>query len=391
MRPMLSTCLLAAALACPISVSAQSLVPTSNPPTPVAVDEARDAPRIQVALLLDTSNSMDGLIHQAKAQLWGMVNELARHRRNGRDAVIEVALYEYGNNDLSAQSGYIRRVVALTRDLDAVSEALFALDTHGGSEHCGEVISRAVGELAWSNSGRDARFVFIAGNEAFTQGSLDYALACKAATDKDITVNTIHCGSADEGRRGEWHLGAQLGNGEFLTIEQDRAILDIRCPQDDHILELNRKLNSTYIPYGHEGSAMLRRQEVQDGLAESVAPTTAMARVASKASSAYHNDRWDLVDAVAADRVEINEVEREQLPETLRSLDDDALLAEVERRGTERAEVQAEIKALQAEREVYLVAERKRLAGGDEGTLGDALVNVVRMRLDQVGFERVDP
>jgi hypothetical protein len=32
---------------------------------------------IMLALLLDTSNSMDGLIDQAKSQLWKIVNELA--------------------------------------------------------------------------------------------------------------------------------------------------------------------------------------------------------------------------------------------------------------------------------------------------------------------------
>ena len=32
---------------------------------------------IKVALLLDTSNSMDGLINQAKTQLWEIVNELS--------------------------------------------------------------------------------------------------------------------------------------------------------------------------------------------------------------------------------------------------------------------------------------------------------------------------
>ena len=32
---------------------------------------------IQMAILLDTSGSMDGLIEQAKAQLWKIVNELA--------------------------------------------------------------------------------------------------------------------------------------------------------------------------------------------------------------------------------------------------------------------------------------------------------------------------
>jgi hypothetical protein len=33
--------------------------------------------KVQIALLLDTSNSMDGLIDQAKSQLWKIVNEMA--------------------------------------------------------------------------------------------------------------------------------------------------------------------------------------------------------------------------------------------------------------------------------------------------------------------------
>jgi hypothetical protein len=36
---------------------------------------ARAASRVQIALLLDTSNSMDGLIDQARSQLWRVVNE----------------------------------------------------------------------------------------------------------------------------------------------------------------------------------------------------------------------------------------------------------------------------------------------------------------------------
>ena len=32
---------------------------------------------VKIALLLDTSNSMDGLINQAKAQLWDIVNKFS--------------------------------------------------------------------------------------------------------------------------------------------------------------------------------------------------------------------------------------------------------------------------------------------------------------------------
>ena len=51
--------------------------------------------KIQIALLLDTSNSMDGLIDQAKSQLWTIVNELAKAKCDNTYAELQIALYEY--------------------------------------------------------------------------------------------------------------------------------------------------------------------------------------------------------------------------------------------------------------------------------------------------------
>ena len=62
---------------------------------------------IMLALLLDTSNSMDGLIDQAKSQLWKIVNEVAAAKTgDGKQPNIKIALYEYGNDGLSSDEGY---------------------------------------------------------------------------------------------------------------------------------------------------------------------------------------------------------------------------------------------------------------------------------------------
>jgi len=95
------------------------------------------AAKIQVALLLDTSGSMDGLIEQAKSQLWKIVNELATSKKKGQTPNVEIALYEYGKSTQPADKGYMKQVVPLTTDLDLVSEKLFELKTNGGSEYCG--------------------------------------------------------------------------------------------------------------------------------------------------------------------------------------------------------------------------------------------------------------
>ena len=71
--------------------------------------QAQEAPVVQLALLLDTSNSMDGLIDQAKTQLWKIVNEFATAKRHGVRPDLYVALYEYGNSGLPAQEGHVRQ------------------------------------------------------------------------------------------------------------------------------------------------------------------------------------------------------------------------------------------------------------------------------------------
>jgi len=147
--------------------------------------------KIQVALMLDTSSSMDGLINQAKSQLWKMVNELATAQQNGQVPDIEIALYEYGNDGLSEHEGYVRQVANLTTDLDKISEELFALKTNGGSEYCGWVIKDGTNQLDWDTNNDVLKIIFIAGNEPFDQGKVDYRTSCKNAIEKGIIINFV--------------------------------------------------------------------------------------------------------------------------------------------------------------------------------------------------------
>jgi hypothetical protein len=167
-------------------------------------------PAVDVAILLDTSNSMDGLIDQAKNQLWTIVQQFAKAKKNGKTPVLRVALFEFGNTGLPASEGYIRQVVPLTDDLDKLSESLFALRTNGGDEYCGQVINEAVKRLDWSKEPNGYKAIFIAGNEPFTQGTVDYRKSCKRAIERGIVVNTIHCGNSQEGIKDHWQNGPQL-------------------------------------------------------------------------------------------------------------------------------------------------------------------------------------
>ncbi len=267
--------------------------------------------KVQVAILLDASNSMDGLINQAKSRLWDIVNTMTSLKFDGNTPEIEIALYMYGNDGLPASEDYIRQVTQFTNNLDLISEKLFSITTNGGSEYCGSVISDAVENLDWGDGKSDMKLIYIAGNEEFTQGTVNYKESVSEALKKNIYVNTIHCGDYHEGVSGMWKDAAERGEGKYFCINSDAQIAYIATPYDDAISEYNILLNKTYIYYGDEGEYNYDNQTTQDNNAQSISNENSVNRAVSKSKAVYNNYAWDLVDRVNEDPDYINKVDNE--------------------------------------------------------------------------------
>jgi hypothetical protein len=348
--------------------------PAPTGAAPAALDAAHSAPRVQIALLLDTSSSMDGLIDQAKRQMWTVVNTFQKARRGTQLAHLEIALYEYGKSSLSGEGGYIRQIVPFTTDLDKVSEELFALKTNGGDEFCGMVIQKATRNLAWSKAKGDLKLIYIAGNEPFTQGPVTYQAAIADAKERGITVNTIHCGSAQEGANEGWAAAAKLAQGQSLNIDQNRAVAYIAAPQDDEIARLGTELNKTYVGYGRKAEEAKMRQEAQDKNASAFAGSAAT-RAVSKASRLYDNSGWDLVDGTKKGAVKLDEMKEDDLPAELKGKSAQERQAYVDAKAKERAEIQGKIQKLQAEREKFITEKQKAAAAEGGDTLDKAIID----------------
>ena len=328
---------------------------------------------IKVALLLDTSNSMDGLIDQAKAQLWEIVNELSYAKCRSSRPNLQIALYEYGNDGLSSRNGYIRKILAFTEDLDDVSKELFSLTTNGGSEYCGTVIKASLDDLDWGNDGDDLKMIFIAGNEPFTQGKIDYRDAANQAKEKDVVVNTIFCGDYNHGVNSQWKDGATLTYGDYMAINHDKKTIHVASPYDDMILQLNIQLNGTYIPYGTKGLKKFAVQAEQDSNAAGYSKENAVSRTVSKSSHLYKNSTWDLVDAEEEEGFSYDKIKDEDLPEELRGKSKAALRSYVQSQRAERERIQNEIAELNKQRRAYIAAQKKENSNGLEGAMIEAL------------------
>jgi len=363
------------ALALAIGALTAAAAPAALPPP---------KPLIQVAILLDTSNSMDGLIDQARTQLWRVVNEFATAKRSGATPDLQVALYEYGNAGLPAANGYIRRVLPLTNDLDKVSEELFALRTNGGEEYCGQVIDEATRGLSWSPSNADLKVIFIAGNEEFTQGHVSYADSCRKAIAKGIAVNTIFCGEKQEGIATKWKDGADMADGRFMAIDQNARVADIAAPQDPEIARLGEQLNTTYIAYGRTGAAGAANQAAQDANLKANAGANVQRQLA-KSKAAYVNS-WDLVDAKKAGAVDLDKVDVKDLPPEMQKMTAPQRKAYVAQKEKARADIQGKMSKLEGERKKYVAEQMKKLPPA-ASTLDKAVVSAVRANGAKKGYQ----
>jgi len=341
----------------------------------------KNSSKIQVAILLDVSNSMDGLIEQAKAQLWTMVNVMGKAKCNGETPQIEIALYEYGRDNNDLRKGYVKQIMPFTSDLDGLSQKLFQLSTNGGQEYCGYVIHTSLNELNWDTTSSNYKVIFISGNEDFLQGNISYTLACTEAKNKGVIVNTIYCGDRLQGIKEHWNLLGECGNGSFTNINSDAKPEDIPTPYDSTLITLNNKLNGTYLSYGYMGRSKKELQGAMDAANSNINSYAGVNRAVSKSSSkTYNNSSWDLVDAKAEDSKILEKVDLKTLPDSLQKKSKAELEVIVNQKSKERAGIQKEMQDVNKKREAYIAAEKikKAKTGNHSQTLESEVEKIIR-------------
>jgi hypothetical protein len=331
---------------------------------------------IQIALLLDTSNSMDGLIDQAKTQLWDVVNKMSGAHCNEQQALLEIALYEYGNSRLNSEEGFVRQVLSFSTDLDLISKELFSLRTNGGEEYCGTVIGASLKQLEWKKGKNDLKMIFIAGNEGFNQGAVPFSSSIAQAIEKDVVVNTIFCGDWNTGTQLKWKEGATLGKGQYMNLDHNQKSIYVATPYDDQILNYNHLLNDTYIAFGRQGYENKAVQMHMDEAVQEVSTQANVKRTLAKSSANYRNSSWDLVDALDNEEMKekvLTDENIKTLPDSIRTKSKKEITAFAKAKKQERTYIQNKIKELNQKRDQYIATQELTEANGLESAMFKAI------------------
>ncbi len=181
---------------------------------------------VQVVLCLDASGSMDELFVEVADSLNMLVNTMTRCRLDGKKARVNLGIVVYGQ---AMDNGAPRVLTPFTTDVKSMRSKLKEIQCDGAVEPCGEVIDFALNNFEWNMRDRQdiLKVIFIAGNEDFKQGTLDYRTAMHKAKRRNVIVNTIYCypggeeeaAMTPEGK--EWADAATLSDGMGLVITMD--------------------------------------------------------------------------------------------------------------------------------------------------------------------------
>jgi hypothetical protein len=342
--------------------------------------------KIQIAILFDTSGSMSGLIEQAKTTIWQIVNAASKLRADGSAPVLEIALYDYGNSSITTPN-YIRKQVDLINDLDSISEKLFGLFTNGGDEYCAAVIESAMTDLKWSTDPQDLRIIYIAGNEPFNQGPVDYKKILKDAAAKNIIVNTIYCGPYDQGVREFWYDGSLISQGNYFNIDSNKDALNIESPYDRDINTYNDSLNKTYMGYGSSGKYRLEKQSKEDMNAGTKGAFNVSERAVAKSQANYSNASWDVLDAEKEGKLNLDSLKQDELPKELQGKTKEEQQQIIDEKRADRERYQKNINELAVKRSEFIEAEKqKRAAETGQEDLGSSIIKSMNVSAGKIGY-----
>jgi Mg-chelatase subunit ChlD len=338
---------------------------------------------IDLAICLDTSGSMNGLIDSCRQKIWAIINDLALAKPTPR---LRVALLSYGNDGYAKDAGWVRLDTGFTDDLDRVSQQLFALRTGGGTELVGRVMQAALARLDWSKDSKALRIMIVAGNESADQDKeVSFRLMCRRAIGRDIMVNPIYC-TRSENVAHEWKEIARLTDGHYAAIDQNRGTVTIATPFDGKLKSLSGTLNTTYIAFaGKQGREGRLNQEAQDRNAAGLNADAAVLRSTAKAQVLYYCS-WCLVDTTRNKAVKLEDIKLEDLPENMRKMTMEQRKGYVDGMYTKRVAIQKQIKELNAKRNVFIAADMAKRNQKDDNSFDAAVRRAIREQAKSKGF-----
>ena len=344
--------------------------------------------RIEVVFVLDTTSSMSGLIQAAKEKIWSIASTMASAQENPDIKMGLVAFRDRGDD-------YITRVFDLSNDLDSMYASLMDFRAQGGGdgpESVNQALHDAIHRISWSNDDNVYKVAFLVGDappHMDYPNDVKYPATLTAASRKGIVVNAIQSGG-HQSTRPAWQEIASLGHGEYFQVEDSGNAIAVSTPFDEKLSKLAAELEDTRLYFGDEeakvaqkakldANARLRRELSKEALAR----RDTFNATASGKANLLGND--ELVDAISSGRIELEEIEKKNLPASLQAMAPAEQMEVITEQAQRRDELKQKIEQLSESRNQF-IKEKVAADGGAEDSLDEKIYRAVKDQAASIGL-----
>ena len=344
--------------------------------------------KIEVVFILDTTSSMSGLIQAAKEKIWSIASTMASAQQNPDIKMGLVAFRDRGDV-------YVTRTFDLSNDLDSMYAHLMDFRAEGGGdtpESVNQALYEAVHHISWSQGSHVYKVAFLVGDappHMDYQNDVKYPETLAAAARKGIVVNAIQSGQHDF-TRPAWQKIASLGNGAYFQVEDSGNAVAVATPFDEKLSALATKLEQTRLYFGDEEAKKIQQSKIdankklRDELSKEAQARRAAYNITASGKKNFLGES-ELVDAVTSGEIELEEIDREDLPASLQSMAPSEQMEVIVEQAQRRKDLEQEIKTLSESRSRF-IKQKVEEAGGADDSLDEKIYRAVRNQAASVGL-----
>lgn len=336
--------------------------------------------RIEVVFVLDTTSSMSGLIQAAKEKIWSIATTMASAQQSPDISMGLVAFRDRGD-------AYVTRIFDLSQDLDSMYASLMDLRAQGGGdgpESVNKAMFDAINHISWSKDDSVYKVAFLIGDappHMDYANDVSYATTLAMAKDRGIIVNTIQSGQNQATTR-FWQDIAQIGAGAYFQVEDSGNAVAVATPFDKKLSELAASLEETRLYYGSEEEKVAQKSKLDaSSKLHRELSETALARRATFNATVSGKSNFlgegELVDAITSGRVELDDIDKDELPASLQAMAPEAAMEVITEQARRRDAIRSEIKKLSESRSGY-IQEKVDALGGADDSLDEKIFGAVK-------------
>jgi len=353
----------------------------------VATQTQNSNGKIQVVFLLDATGSMSGLISTAKEKIWSIVGSLSQTEQ----VELEIGMLFYRDRG----DEFITKIIPLGTNMDALYEELMKMQATGGGdtpESVNQALHEGVTKMTWDMNKNTYRAIFLVGDappHMDYKDDVKYPVTCKLAKEKQIIINTILMGNAQDAKK-IWQEIAQNTGGEFIQTDMSVNNIAVTTPYDKEISEKQYKLDNTRVYYGSEKEqAATETKKIQSEKIKSSDASVAARRSdynLSKTGKESYYGSQELANDVMNGK-KLSEIPKKELPKELQEMSESDLKLYVENMISERKKLETEIVQLNNQRQEYINKEIEKMDDAKvENSFDDVIFNAVKSQTEKVNI-----